>query len=273
MPFGLTNAPAVFMDLMNRVCKPYLDKFIIMFIDDILIHSNPKEDHEVHVRLVLELLKKERLFAKFSKCEFWLQELYFHCPPEQKIFWSTVMRQIKVWDLCSCNEARTKSVIYKDHKSLQHLFNQKELNVRQRRWIKLFSDYYCEIRYHPGKVNVVADALSRKERVKPGRVRAMSMIIQSIIKDKTMIMDEAHATRYSIHSRLDKTYSNLSDMYWWPVMVIITENLMNTIGYDYDLSSSKRWTKISIFIVTTFVSLGCSGKFSRKMRRTLYYIL
>ncbi|KAI3797604.1 hypothetical protein L1987_32864 [Smallanthus sonchifolius] len=77
MPFGLTNAPAVFMDLMNRVCKPYLDKFVIVFIDDILIYSKTKADHEEHLRLVLDLLKKEQLYAKFSKCEFWLKEVQF----------------------------------------------------------------------------------------------------------------------------------------------------------------------------------------------------
>ncbi|GKE32201.1 putative reverse transcriptase domain-containing protein [Tanacetum coccineum] len=77
IPFGLTNAPAVFMDFMNRVCRPYLDKFVIVFIDDILIYSRTPEEHEMHLRLVLELLKKEKLYAKFFNCEFWLQEVQF----------------------------------------------------------------------------------------------------------------------------------------------------------------------------------------------------
>ncbi|GJT93885.1 putative reverse transcriptase domain-containing protein [Tanacetum coccineum] len=77
MPFGLTDAPAVFMDLMNRVCKPYLDKFVIVFIDDILIYLKTKKDHENHLRLMLDLLRKEKLYAKFLKCEFWLQEVHF----------------------------------------------------------------------------------------------------------------------------------------------------------------------------------------------------
>nr|GEU53832.1 reverse transcriptase domain-containing protein [Tanacetum cinerariifolium] len=77
MPFGLTNAHAVFMDLMNRVCKPYLDKFVIAFIDDILIYSRNKEEHANHLRIILELIRKEKLYAKFFKCDFWISVMQF----------------------------------------------------------------------------------------------------------------------------------------------------------------------------------------------------
>ncbi|GJV16120.1 putative reverse transcriptase domain-containing protein [Tanacetum coccineum] len=77
MPFGLTNAPAIFMDLMNRVCKPYLDKFVIVFIDDILIYSRNEKEHEEHLKTIIEMLKKEELYDKFSKCEFWINTVKF----------------------------------------------------------------------------------------------------------------------------------------------------------------------------------------------------
>nr|GEY99338.1 putative reverse transcriptase domain-containing protein [Tanacetum cinerariifolium] len=77
IPFGLTNAPAVFTDLMNRVCKPYLDKFVIVFIDDILIYSRNKEEHANHLRIILKLLRKEKLYTKFSKCDFYIQTVQF----------------------------------------------------------------------------------------------------------------------------------------------------------------------------------------------------
>nr|GEY59181.1 putative reverse transcriptase domain-containing protein [Tanacetum cinerariifolium] len=288
MPLGLTNAPAVFIDLMNRVCKPHLDKFFIVFIDDILIYSKSKEDHEVRLKLVLELLKKEKLFAKFSKktrsmiyydasnqglgcvlmqrdkvIAYALRQLKIHeknyTTHDLKL--GVVVFALKIWRHYLYG---TKSVIYTDHKSLQHIFDQKELNMRRRRWIELFNDYECGIRYHPSKANVVADALSRKERVKARRVRAMAMTIQSDVKRmilaaqsetfkeenapaeilhrldqhmerkedvslyfmdciwvslvegvRTIIMNEAHKTRYSVHPGADKMYYDLRDMYWW----------------------------------------------------------
>ncbi|GJY83958.1 putative reverse transcriptase domain-containing protein [Tanacetum coccineum] len=305
MPFGLTNAPAVFMDLMNRVCKPYLDKFVIVFIDDILIYSKNEKEHKEHLKQILELLKKEELYAKFSKCEFWIPKVQFlghvidsegiHVDPakiESIKDWTspkspteirqflglagyyrrfiegfskiakpmTKLTQKKIkfeWGdkqeaafqllkqkLCSapilalpegsedfiayCDASKkglgavlmqrekvisyasrqlkiheknytthdlelgavvfalkiwrhylygTKCTVFTDHKSLQHILDQKELNMRQRRWLELLSDYDCDIRYHPGKANVVADALSRKEREPPLRVRALVMTI------------------------------------------------------------------------------------------------
>nr|GEV31976.1 retrotransposon protein, putative, Ty3-gypsy subclass [Tanacetum cinerariifolium] len=205
MPFGLTNAPKVFMNLMNWLCKPYLDNFFIVFIDDILIYSKFKEDYEVHLKLVLELLKKEKLFAKFSMYEFGLQEVCFlghvvsindiHMDSKNFVvyrdasnqgFCCVLMQRGKVIAYVSTQlkiheknytthdlelgsvvfALKTwrhyvygmKSVIYTDHKSFQHIFDQKELNMRQRRWIELFSDYDCEIHYHPGKVNLMVDA-------------------------------------------------------------------------------------------------------------------
>ncbi|GKC87449.1 putative reverse transcriptase domain-containing protein [Tanacetum coccineum] len=115
----------------------------------------------------------------------------------------------------------TKSVIYTDHKSLQHILSQKELNMRQHRWIELFSDYDCEIRYHPGKENVVADVLSRKERVKPKRVRAMNMTLQLSIKDRILAAQkEASDESAGLQKGLDEMmkFRNNRALYWWPRM-------------------------------------------------------
>nr|GEV29654.1 putative reverse transcriptase domain-containing protein [Tanacetum cinerariifolium] len=315
MPFGLTNAPAVFIDLMNRVCRPYLDKFVMMFIDDILIYSKTQEEHVEHLRIVLELLKKEKLYAKFSKCEFWLRELQFlgHVINGLAGYYrrfikdfSKIAKSLTILTQKSlpvgpedfvvyCDASRiglgrvlmqrgkrhylygTKSVIYTDHKSLQHIFRQKELNMRHRRWIELFSDYDCEIRYHPGKANVVADSLSRKERVKPKRVRAMNMIFQSSIKDRilaaqkeavdefarlqrgldemieqrsdgtlyyldriwvplkgevrTLIMDEAHKSKYSVHPWADKMYYDLRDRHGVSISIISDRDSRFTLKF------------------------------------------
>ncbi|GJZ68699.1 putative reverse transcriptase domain-containing protein [Tanacetum coccineum] len=227
MPFGLTNTPGVFIDLMNRVCKPYLDKFVIVFIDDILIYSKSKEEHEEHLKIILGLLKKRAVYAKFSKCDFWLDSVQFlghvinsegvHVDPSKieaiknwsapttpteknkKYEWGEdeeEVFQILKQKLCSAPilalpEGSEDFVVYcnasiKDHKSLQYILDQKELNMRQRRWIELLSDYDYEIRYHPGKGNGVADALSRKEKEKPIRVRALVMTVYPDLSERIL---------------------------------------------------------------------------------------
>ncbi|GJX70444.1 putative reverse transcriptase domain-containing protein [Tanacetum coccineum] len=276
MPFGLTNAPA------------------------------SEEEHAKHLKLILELLKKEELYAKFSKCEFWLSKVLLAITDDlskvskkiakpmtkltqknMKFDWSekaeAAFRLLKQ-QLCSARfgftrkvvenfvanvggnwafivkgleqfDAReklgavvfalkmwrhylygTKCVVFTDHKSLQHILDQKELNMRQRRWLELLSDYDCEIRYHPGKANVVADALSRKERIKPLRVRALVLtiglnlpvqILEAQVEARKeenygtedlyeLIMNESHKSKDSIHPRLDKMYQDLKKLYWWP---------------------------------------------------------
>ena len=293
MPFGLTNASAAFMDLMNRVFRTYVDQFVVVFIDDILVYSKDAHKHEQHLRIVLETLREKKLYAKLSKCDFWLKEVSFlgHivssegirvdpakikavlnwkspqnvtevrsflglagyyrrfvrgfsviAAPLTKLFmkgikfeWTdkcqnsfeqlkgmlveaTVLTQptsgkeytlysdasciglgcvlmqdgkvvayasrqlkpheqnypthdlelaavvfaLKIWRHYLYGE---KCRIYTNHKSLKYLLTQKELNLRQRRWLELFKDYNCIIDYHPGKANIVADALSRKTMV------------------------------------------------------------------------------------------------------------
>ncbi|GKE39522.1 putative reverse transcriptase domain-containing protein [Tanacetum coccineum] len=207
MPFGLTNAHAIFMDLMNRVCKPYLDKFVIVFIDDILIYSRDEKEHEEHLKAILKLLKEEKLYAKFSKClagyyrrfierfskiaksmtkltQKGREKVIAYASRQLKVHeknyttydleLGSVVFALKIWRHYLYG---TRCTVFTDHKSLQHILDQKKLNMRQRRWLELLSDYDCDIRYHPGKENVVAVALSRKERIEPLRVRALVMTI------------------------------------------------------------------------------------------------
>ncbi|KAK1693160.1 hypothetical protein QYE76_009857 [Lolium multiflorum] len=290
MSFGLTNAPAYFMNLMNKVFMKYLDKFVVVFIDDILIYSKNEEEHAEHLRIVLGTLRDHQLYAKFSKCEFWLKEVGFlghvisaggvsvdpskiqsimekKAPTNQtevraflglvgyyrkfvegfssiarpltqllkkdkKFEWTdkceasfqelkkrlvtapvlTMPDITKDFDVyCDASKLGLGSVlmqegkviaylsrqlrphemnypthdlelaavvhalktwrhylvgnrceIYTDHKSLKYIFTQRELNMRQSRWMELIKDYDLGIHYHPGKANVIADALSRE---------------------------------------------------------------------------------------------------------------
>ncbi|GJS98916.1 putative reverse transcriptase domain-containing protein, partial [Tanacetum coccineum] len=123
----------------------------------------------------------------------------------------------------------TKNVIYTDHKSLQHIFNQKELNMRQRRWIELFSDYECGIRYHPGKANVVADALSRKERVKPRHTKKLARLyIEDFCGMTWSARVDYFGSRWAIYFTLLENG---------------TESVRDKIRLEYSLSSSDGWTR------------------------------
>nr|GEU39900.1 putative reverse transcriptase domain-containing protein [Tanacetum cinerariifolium] len=265
MPFGLTNAPVVFMDLMNKVCKPYLDKFVIVFIDDILIYSKSKEEHAEHLKLILEFLKKEELYAKFLKCKGEKTEAAFqllkqklcsvpilalpkgsenfvvYSDASHKGLGIVLMQKEKVIAYAS----RQLKVHEKNYTTHDLELGAKELNMRQRRWLELLSDYDCEIHYHPGKANVVADALSRKERPKPLRPRKeenyraedLCGMIKKLepradgmlcVKNRswipcfgnlrTLIMHESHKSKYSIHPGSDKMYQDLKRLYLCPNM-------------------------------------------------------
>ncbi|TYK06356.1 reverse transcriptase [Cucumis melo var. makuwa] len=260
MPFGLTNAPVVFMDLMNMIFHQYLDQFVIVFIDEILVYSMNKKAHEEHLRIVLQTLRDKQLYAKFSKleavvnwerptsaievrsflglagyyrrfvedfsrlaspltaltrknakfewsdkCEQSFQELkkrlvtapiltlpvtgkeyVIYCDASRQGLGCVLMQEGKVIAYTSrqlkkheCNYPThlelaavvlalkiwrhylfdEKCHIFTDHKSQKYIFDQKELNLRLRRWLELIKDYDCTIEYHPGKANVVADAL------------------------------------------------------------------------------------------------------------------
>ncbi|WVZ84411.1 hypothetical protein U9M48_031448 [Paspalum notatum var. saurae] len=258
MSFGLTNAPAYFMNLMNKVFMEYLDKFVVVFIDDILIYSKTEEEHEEHLRLVLRKPRDHKLYAKLSKCEFWLDQVPFlghivskggimvdpskiggvmdwkvpkfgilrrfiesfsgiakpmtsllekgvpfNWTKERQAAFDELKKRLTTASAYSTGlnqefhrEGKViayasrrlrkhevnypthdpelafvmrrhylfgnKCEIYTDHKSLKYIFTQNELNMRQRRWLELIKDYDLEIHYHPGKANVVADALSEK---------------------------------------------------------------------------------------------------------------
>ncbi|GJV45566.1 putative reverse transcriptase domain-containing protein [Tanacetum coccineum] len=303
MPFGLTNAPAIFMNLINRVCKPYLDKFIIMFIDDILIYSKSEEEHELQeVQFLGHVVNRDGIYVDPSKVESVKNWKTPESPIEIRSFLGLagyyrrfIENFSKIAKPLTLLTQKNKTYARGDKKDEAfQILKEKLCNapvlalpdgpndfvvycdaskqgfgcvLMQRGKIELLSDYECEIKHHPGKANVVADALSRKERLKPRRVRAMSITIHSGLKTKILeaqgeaskdlkapaewlrglethferredggiyffdhnwipsvggvwklIMDEAHTSRYSIHSGADKMYYDLRDLYWWPGM-------------------------------------------------------
>ena len=331
MPFGLTNAPAAFMDLMNRVFQPYLDRFVIIFIDDILVYSGSSEEHSEHLRIVLQTLREWQLYAKLSKCQFWLDRVAFlgHVisaegvsvdpqkieavvnwkPPKNvsevrsflglaryyrkfvggfsKIaapLTKLTRKDVKYdWvDACQQSFEELKSrltsapvlvlpngrdgfVVYSDasrqglgcvlmqndrviayasrqlkkheqnypthdlelaavvfalkiwrhylygvpcriftdHKSLKYIFTQKELNLRQRRWLELIKDYDCTIEYHPGKANVVADALSRQPESSLSHMRSgyLPLLVDLRVLGVILEVEDSGALLATFHVR------------------------------------------------------------------------
>nr|GEX37256.1 putative reverse transcriptase domain-containing protein [Tanacetum cinerariifolium] len=183
MPFGLTNAPAVFMDLMNRVCRPYLDKFVIVFIDDILIYSRTREEHEIHLGLVLELLKKEKLHARFiedfSKIAKSLTVLTqknktINWGEEQENAFQTLKDKLCNVPVLALPD-RPKDFVRGIDEMIE-LRNDEALYYLDRIWVSLKGDV------------------------------------------RTLIMDEAHKPKYFVHPGADKMYYDLRDRYWWPCM-------------------------------------------------------
>ncbi|GJY59499.1 putative reverse transcriptase domain-containing protein [Tanacetum coccineum] len=235
MSFGLTNAPAVFMDLLNRICKPYLDKFVIVFIDDILVYSKieaikkwaapttPTEgkEEEEAFQTVKQKLCSAPILALPEGTEYFM----VYCNASLKGYGAVLMQREKVIAYAS-----RQLKVYEENYTTHDLelgdviLYQKELNMRQRRWIELLSGYDCEIRYHPGKANVVANALSQKERIKQLRVRALVMNVHNnlpkqILEAQKKAMKRKNArSKYSIHPGSDKMYQDLKLLYWWPNM-------------------------------------------------------
>ncbi|GJS50162.1 reverse transcriptase domain-containing protein [Tanacetum coccineum] len=196
MPFGLTNAQAIFMDLMNRkLCStPILA--LPEGSENFMVYCDAS-----HKGLGVVLRQREKVIA-YASCQLKIHEKNY---TTHGLELRAVVFALKTWiHYVYC----TKYVVFTDHKSLQHILVQKELNIRQCRWLELLSDYDYEIRYHPGKANVVADALSHKERIKPLRVRSLVMTIDLDLPKR--ILNAQAEARKEDHPNLkthDKSYA------------------------------------------------------------------
>nr|GEW60039.1 hypothetical protein [Tanacetum cinerariifolium] len=276
MPFGLTNAPVVLMDLMNRVCRPHLDNFVIVFINDILIYSKTQEEHVEHlrpsmieavknckalrtpfeVRSFLRLARYYRSFIEnFSKIAKSLTILTQKCKTfdwgeEHELAFQTLKDKLCNAPVLALPDGPEDFVVYCDASGIGIgcVLMQREL----------FSDYDCEIRYHHGKENVVADSLSRKERVKPKRVKAMNITLQSSIKDRILAakketVDESVGSQkgrnsYGFVTKLPRTSSGHDTI--WVIMDRLTKSAhFLPMREDYKMDRLARSWDVHISLV------------------------
>nr|GEX23283.1 putative reverse transcriptase domain-containing protein [Tanacetum cinerariifolium] len=243
MPFGLTNAPTVFMDLMNRVCRPYLDKFVIVFIDDILIYSKTRAEHVEHLRLVLGLLKKEKLYAKFSKCEFWLIELQFlghvindngiHVDPSK-------IEAVKNWKAPRTPIEKCKTFDWGEEQELAfQTLKDKLCNAP----VLALSDgpkdflVYCDasgiglgcVLMQRGKDTSSSDEMI--EQRGDGTLYYLDRIWVPLKGDvRTLIMDEAHKSKYYVHLGPEKMCYDLRYRFW--------QSIQEALGTRLDMSTA-----------------------------------
>ncbi|GJZ43668.1 putative reverse transcriptase domain-containing protein [Tanacetum coccineum] len=253
MPFSLTNAPAIFMDLMNRVCKLYLDKFVIVFIDDILIYSKNKQEHEEHLKLILEFLKKEELYAKFSKCEFWIPKVRFlgHVIDSEGIYVDPAKNEsIKDWTspkspteirqflglagyyrrfiegapILTLPEGSKDFIAYcnTSKKGLGAVLNPREKILNAQTEARKPENIKSED--IGGKLieNAKFPEAIREQKLEPRTNGTLCLNGRSWLPCygdlRTVIMHESHKSKYSIHPGSDKMYQDMKKLYWWPNM-------------------------------------------------------
>nr|GEV64748.1 reverse transcriptase domain-containing protein [Tanacetum cinerariifolium] len=217
MSFGLTNALTVFMDLMNRVCKPYLDRFGIVFIDDILIYSKSRKEHEGHLRLILKLLKEEELYAKFLKCEFWLSK-----GEKAEAAFQSLNQKLCSAPILAVPEGSEKFVVYCDasHKGLGAVLMQKEKVIayasRQLKILSAQSKAKKEENFINKDLHGMINKLEPRVDGTLGlNNRSWIMLYGDL---RALIMHESQKSKYSIHPRSDKMYQELKKLYCWPIM-------------------------------------------------------